>query len=187
LIWTIALTNIYRSTHSRIAASRWIYANIPCGATIANEHWDDALPLGLDGRGFSPCYTGIEMANYGVDNQQKINETIRNLERADYLVLSSNRLYGNIPRLPRRYPFTIEYYRMLFAGELGFSVAHISTSYPTIFGYEFNTDAAEEIFTVYDHPKVLIYKKDDTFNPEKLRMRFEEFPPGVIEPLVKGH
>ena len=47
--WAYAFTRIYTRPHSRIAASRWIYAHIPRGATLTYEEWDDPLPLDLDG------------------------------------------------------------------------------------------------------------------------------------------
>jgi hypothetical protein len=51
------------------------------------------------------------------------------LTQSDYLVLSSNRLYGSIPRLPLRYPMTSEYYRALFDGRLGFDKVAEFSSY----------------------------------------------------------
>jgi hypothetical protein len=38
-----------------------------------------------------------------------------------------------------------------------------------LFGIEFNDDRAEEQFTVYDHPKALIYRKTDDYNRERVR------------------
>ena len=37
LAWAYAFTRIYTQPHSRIAASRWIYANIPPGSTLTFE------------------------------------------------------------------------------------------------------------------------------------------------------
>ena len=41
------------------------------------------------------------------------------LERSDYIILSSNRLYNTIPRLPERYPLTSRYYELLMAEQSG--------------------------------------------------------------------
>ena len=44
-LWAFAFTRIYARPHSRVQASYWIYENVPRGSVIANEHWDDGLPL----------------------------------------------------------------------------------------------------------------------------------------------
>ena len=44
-IWTTAFSSIYRHDHPRIAASKWIYANVPMGSAISSEDWDDSLPV----------------------------------------------------------------------------------------------------------------------------------------------
>jgi 4-amino-4-deoxy-L-arabinose transferase-like glycosyltransferase len=46
-LWTTAFMSVYAGEHPRIAASKWIYANIPAGTTISAEDWDDTLPLDL--------------------------------------------------------------------------------------------------------------------------------------------
>ena len=186
ILWAFAFTSIYSKPHSRVTASNWIYENIPCRSKLANEHWDDGLPLRVGGRdGFGGCYVGVEFNHYWIDDQKKFNDTLGKLADSDYIILSSNRLYMSIPRLPKRFPFTIEYYRMLFSGELGFDRIKTFSSYPEIFGVQFNSDYAEEPFTVYDHPKVYIFKKNpQKFDLNKIRQRLASLPPGVQEPLT---
>jgi hypothetical protein len=185
LLWAVAITNIYRRPHTRIAASRWIYQNIPCGTTIATEHWDDGLPLRVDGKdGYGGCYKGVELENYHWDDSKKLNSLLDKIRAADYITISSNRLYGSIPRMPRRFPFTSEYYRMLFSGELGFSLEKIFSSYPTLGPLTFNDDAREELILNYDHPKVLIFKKSSNFSFEYVATKLRAFAPAVaITPL----
>jgi YYY domain-containing protein len=99
-----------------------------------------------------------------------------------------------VTRIPERYPLTTEYYRALigcpaekdviwcynvakpgqFEGQLGYKLAAVFESYPTLeipglFKYEFNDQFAEEAFTVYDHPKVLIFQKTDAFDAQAVR------------------
>jgi hypothetical protein len=180
LVWALAVTNIYRRPHTRIAASRWIYANIPCGSTISNEHWDDGLPLRVDGKdGFGGCYKGLEFENYQWDDPKKLESTLSKLRETDYIVISSNRLYGSIPRMPRRFPFTIEYYKMLFSGELGFSLEKIFSSYPSFGPLTLKDDTFEELLLNYDHPKVLIFKKTPNFDIEYVSKKLGSFAPHV--------
>lgn len=179
LFWATAFMTIYTRPVSRVAASRWIFANVPRGAVIGNEHWDDPLPLRVDGldpyggmyRGLSSSSDGV-MHWYDEDTPAKRAQAIQWLDEADYLVLSSNRLYLSIPRLPLRYPLTTKYYQWLFDGTLGFENVATITSRPQLFGIEINDDNAEEAFTVYDHPKVLIFKKTAQYSHAKTEQLF---------------
>lgn len=191
-VWAGAFFGIYLRPHTRVAASRWIYANVPEGAVVANEHWDWGLPLRIDGRNpFGGTYTGVEMQNYNEDTPEKLAQLVQWLDQADYIFLASNRLYASIPRLPARYPLTTTYYRALFAGELGFELAADFTSYPAAGPFVFPDQEnpfplmapdvapqgdlipvplppAEESFSVYDHPRVLIFQKSETYSRQRV-------------------
>ena len=68
MLWGWGFLAIYRRPLTRITASRWIYKNIPAGATVANEHWDDALPFSIDGKiSFRPsgAYQGLKSSSDG--------------------------------------------------------------------------------------------------------------------------
>lgn len=175
LFWAGAFTTIYTREVSRVAASHWIVHNIPQGSVIANEQWDDPLPLRVEGLDpFSSLFKGVptssdgELQMYGEDTPEKRDQVITWLDATDYIVLSSNRLYLSIPRLPLRYPMTTKYYQWLFDGTLGFKPVKTFTSYPQLFGVVINDDNAEEAFSVYDHPKVLIFQKTPAYSHEKL-------------------
>ena len=178
LIYAMAFSSIYSRMNSRIEASRWMYQNLPRGSTLANEHWDDWLPIGgLDGNtsyGDQGMFKSIEMANYEDDNPDKLNRMVDNLTQADFIVLSSNRLYDSIPRLPMRYPLTSRYYKLLFSGKLGFERIEDFTSYPTVLGLRIPDQVAEESFSVYDHPRVQIFQKTAAFDPEKVRQELSK-------------
>jgi YYY domain-containing protein len=117
-------------------------ANAPISAKttiMANEHWDDGLPLSIAGRNaFGSYYDGLktssdgQMQNYAEDEPSKLNNMLNWLDEVDYLNISSNRLYASIPRLPWRFPLTTEYYRSLFSGELGFELAADFNSMPRV-------------------------------------------------------
>ncbi len=146
------------------------------GAAIANEHFDDPLPFSMDGRiafGAGP-YRGLELKLYDEDTPEKLEELLDTLDEADYISMSSGRLWQSIPRLPMRYPVTTRYYELLFAGKLGFEKVAEFHSYPRLFGIEFDDTWAEEQFTVYDHPKVLIYRKTEDYDREKVKAMLSE-------------
>ena len=152
------------------------------GAVIANEHFDDPLPFNMFGytafggglyRGLDLTYPGGGHADqlplYDEDTLGKLEMLLEALDQADYVIMSSGRLWQSIPRLPMRYPMTTRYYELLFAEELGFEKAAEFHSYPRLLGIEFDDTRAEEQFTVYDHPKVLIYQKGDDYDRERAR------------------
>ncbi|MBI3968697.1 MAG: glycosyltransferase family 39 protein [Chloroflexi bacterium] len=179
-LWALAFMAIYVRPHSRVVASEWIYRNIPPGSVLALEHWDDALPLGFVFEGrlrrFEE-YRKVDMNLYDDDDQRKVDLILNNLRAADYVILTSNRLYDSIPRLPERYPITTRYYEQLFAGQLGYKLVAQFTSYPGLFGITIVDDRADESFTVYDHPKVLIYQKVEALPTAELAAKIA--PPGV--------
>lgn len=185
LCYAFAFSSIYSKPNSRVTASLWIYNNIPAGSTLANEHWDDWMPIGgLNGKdsyGDGGMYKSVEMTNYDDDTLDKLNMFVNNLTAADYVILSSNRLYDSIPRLPMRYPMTIRYYQLLFGGQLGFQRIAEFTSYPTLFGIQFPDQVAEESFSVYDHPRVQIFKKTAAFNADQVRQLLAQ---GLKAPVV---
>jgi YYY domain-containing protein len=149
---------------------------ISAGAAIANEHFDDPLPFNMDGRiGFgSGPYRGLDLKLYDEDTPGKLDELLDTLDEADYISMSSGRLWQSIPRLPMRYPVTTRYYELLFDEKLGFEKAAEFHSYPRLFGIEFDDTWAEEQFTVYDHPKVLIYRKTEDYDREQVRAMLTE-------------
>jgi len=175
LFWALAFIQIYRHPITRVQATEWIYENIAPGSTIATEHYDDPLPFNMFGyNAYGGMYQGIELTNYWEDTPEKLEKLLTDLDQADYVIMSSGRLSTSIPRLPMRFPFTTRYYQLLQAGELGFEKAAQFTSYPRLFGIEFNDDRAEEQFTVYDHPKVQVYRKAAGFDVDTVRAQLTE-------------
>jgi len=156
--WAFAFTNIYRQTTTRVAASDWIYENVPPDATIAVEHWDDAIPF----KTVEPpphTYSGVELTVYDPDNEEKIKTLYSALENTDYIFITSDRARKTIGELPNDYPIMTRYYSKLDTGELGYKKVKEFSSYPQLFGFEINDSSAEEAFWVYDHPTVRIYEK----------------------------
>lgn len=155
---------------------------------IANESWDEGLPFRLDGFDpFGQLYTGITNEIRWSDSESKKEMLLDVLERADYLVLPSQRSIWSAVRIPKTYPMTLRYYEALFDGSLGFTKA-ASFSRPFRLGDVYISDlvgeirigaapelpiynlrllAAEEAFSVYDHPPVWIFRKTDAFSIEK--------------------
>jgi hypothetical protein len=167
VIWALAFFSIYLKPQTRILASEWVYSNISYGAKILNEQWDDGLPIPITH--FNPGqYQITSLAMYDTDNAGKTEYLSANLSSANYIIFNSRRLYGTLIHLTTEYPITSRYYKLLFAGKLGYQEVVQFSSYPSILGLEINDDASEETFQVYDHPKVIIFKNIAHFNTQQL-------------------
>jgi YYY domain-containing protein len=157
------------------------------GAAISNEtDYDYPLPFRVNGYdAFGGIYRGdLTLQVYWDDNPEKLARYVDMLSQADYILIPTNHQYGQITRLPERYPLTTLYYRELigcpegkdiswcyfvakpgqFEGRLGYDLAAVFETYPTFRPIVINDQAAEEAFTFYDHPKVLIFKKSKDFD-----------------------
>jgi hypothetical protein len=191
LTWAYAFVKaVYLQDHTRIQASRWIYENIPTGSVISNESWDEGLPLQFDGYDSADqLYRGITMEVRWFDDEHKKEMFLDNLPIVDYIFLPSQRAIWSTSRIPKTYPMTIEYYRALFDGRLGFDLVAMFTSpiqigpleisdvggtvawghQPTIPVFDGSFFGAEEAFSVYDHPPVWIFKKRADFDINNVR------------------
>ena len=164
LIWPLSFLRIYCQPHSRITASAWIYQHLPAGATLSCEYWDDCLPLFLPNN--NPAAYQKEIIDfYPPDDAQKWQKINQQLAKVDFLIISSNRVWKPMIENPERYPQTAQFYQDLFAGRLAWKKLAEFTSYPGFppFGkpwFIFKDEEAEESFTVYDHPRVFIFKKN---------------------------
>ncbi len=161
----------------------------------ANESdWDDGLPLRIDGYdGYGGIYEGgLNFQMYWDDNEEKRDRFIGTLNSADYIFISSNRQWGTTTRIPERYPMSTAFYQALvgcpddvnllvcysqaepgmYAGQLGFDLVEVFQSNPSIGTRQRNDQLAEEAFTVYDHPKVFIFKKSADYDASKVRQFF---------------
>jgi len=163
-LWALAFTNIYRRPLSRVQASVWMIDNLPAKSTITCEAWDDCVPFSTQGK--QADFNVVQMGPYGADLSDPTSDMLKFIDEADYIALSSNRLYGSIPRTPAKWPMTSNYYKLLFEEKLGFRLKKTFTSYPSLFGITIPDSGAEEVFTVYDHPKVYLFEKTDEYSPE---------------------
>jgi hypothetical protein len=154
-LFLLSFLNIYKYPNTRIEASLWLKNNLPANSVILREHWDDGIPVGN-----TFGHITDELAMYDSDQNpakwQKINQQ---LNTGDYLIIASNRLWKPITNLKDKYPLSSKFYNDLFAGKLPYLKIKEFIHTPNIFGFKINDQNADESFTVYDHPQVLIYKK----------------------------
>jgi len=181
---------IYLKDHTAVNASNWLKINAKNNEIIIQEHWEESLP-NLDHIKISN--NRLEM--YNPDTLSKFDQILNNLNEADYYVIFSNRLYGTIPRLQERYPISTVFYEKLFEESLGYTIIHYEKKSMNLFNINYEEDFfsrikikqpelidnyeekflinlnlgwADESFSVYDHPQIIIFKNEKKYSKEKL-------------------
>jgi YYY domain-containing protein len=167
--------------------------------TAIESTWDDPLPLGMNGYnnfGYDDGIYGnvLNFEMYWDDTNSKLARMENILDQTDVIYITSNRQWGTIPRVPERYPLSTEYYRDLlgcpanddllkcyqnaqpgmYQGKLGFDLVQVFQSNPNLGSFQINDQSAEEAFTVYDHPKVLIFRKNASYNSQAVHSLLEK-------------
>ncbi len=186
IFYSFAYVGIYTKPHPLVQAANWANTNIERDEVVIIEEWEWTTYLGP--------YKKEIIHVYATDTPDKIDIIAGNLSNADYIFLATNRAYAAISRLPERYPYTSRYYEQLFSGELGFELAYCSTLYPSFAGITIIDDTfsrgnlpvpegikecspsgavinlgyADETFTVFDHPKSMIFRKNRDLTQQEI-------------------
>jgi YYY domain-containing protein len=160
------------------------------GTAVANESsWDDGQPLRIDGYdGFGGIYQGdLNFELYWDEDANKVTRFMDVLDRTEYIFITSSRQWGSLPRIPERFPLTVTYYRALIGcpedktvescfinaqvsnvhNDYGFELVQVFENAPQLGLLKINDQGAEEAYTVYDHPKVLIFHKTADYDSAK--------------------
>lgn len=178
--WSLGMVTIHHETHSRVAASRWLWANTPAGSVLINESpWDDALPVPVrrPGRteliwpGLDDDFSFLSLNLEYPDDEQKARNIAGRLDQADYLIVSSDRMRKPILALSERFPLTTAYYGMLASGDLCFERIYERRPGYRVLGVTLDDSDAQETWTVYDHPSVEIYRKTGCYDREQTERR----------------
>ena len=176
--YALAFQRIYANPHPAVAASRWIQENLPPGsAIISDNHWDEFIPELYR-------YEVWQFPAYEPDNVAKMAELAGRLAEAEYLVFYSHRPYVSVASDPERFPYSLNYYRQLFGGGLGYRLERSFTSYPQLAGIalvddpisraglprpeplnpepapflSLNLGYADDNVVGYDHPRVMLFR-----------------------------
>ncbi len=190
-LYALSFAALYAVPHPADRASDWLNANAPEGSLMLKEHWEEGI-RSLE------RYQHRELPLYNADTPEKIAQVATDLADGDYLLFYSSRLFGTIPRLPEDYPIpygmTREFYPLLFAGALGYELVRVEQEYPSLLGVSLVNDVygranltppdgigaftpgglrihmgfADESFSVYDHPQVLIFENTGNRNAAQL-------------------
>jgi 4-amino-4-deoxy-L-arabinose transferase-like glycosyltransferase len=181
IFYTVAYLNVYRQEDVRTQASRWVQANIPEGSTVL-INISYATPL-LSTMFFKPGFYDSNTVGFGrdyfvqkdyftikvlnlftyasssLDSPDKFRKYVRErLENVDYIIMSDEH-YEQFSHRPREYPAVVQFFKKLFSQRLGFQLIKTFKTHPVLFGRTINDDRSELTFRLFDHPKVMIFKR----------------------------
>lgn len=141
----------------------------PSGTASRGAELLDAVAAGY--------YAPVDLRMVEEDDERKRQRLIEELDAAEWLIVPNNRFYDSMRRNPLRFPLSTRFYDALFAGELGYARHLVVGSMPRLGGWSIDDQAlpapgrgigegrpwagwaAEEAFSVYDHPSVFIFRK----------------------------
>ncbi|MBZ5589039.1 MAG: DUF2298 domain-containing protein [Acidobacteriia bacterium] len=155
--YLLAFLAIYARPHSAVTASTWFYDHAEAGSKVLTQDWDEGFPFSLPGHQ-PDRFKVVQFGFYETDSPAKVKHLANELASSDWLVLQTKRLYGAISRVPKKFPLTDNFFRELFAGDLGYTLVKEVASRPELFGIQLPTELADESFSVYDHPKAVIFR-----------------------------
>jgi YYY domain-containing protein len=176
LVYAAAFLSIYTRPHSAVTASEWFYAHVPTGSRVAIQDWDEGFPLPLPGLQ-GDRYRIVSLSLYAQDGPEKADVLSREMAAAEYLVFQTKRIYGAVTRAPEKFPLTNRAFRLLFAGDLGYTLVKDVASRPGLLGVTLPTELADESFSVYDHPKALVFHNTGHLDAGEIRRRMETATP----------
>jgi YYY domain-containing protein len=209
LFYSFAYMHVYWAPNPWIDASVWIFKHIPPGSMILTEAWDDGLPTSVDptqdprmdkfmgpGSYRQEGITVYELHGFPTDDSPiKKNYYANILQKGDYISIASKKLWYTLteetpefrPHGFNAYPVTSRYYRCLWSGLLGYKMVGEFHNFPSFLGWEHPDDMAEESFSVYDHPRVYIFKKVETVPPERILKLLEtdDYVKGINRDLMR--
>jgi len=169
----VLFLTVYFLPNIRFTASEWIYKNIPADSQILYDTGNVVdLPIRSPNFQFPISnFSSISFDFYHLDETSELfPKLLESLESADYIIVPSRRIFSNHLRFPEKFPLTVRYYQLLFSGELGFTpVVKIEPIYSQIF----KDEQAEETFSVFDHPTVRVYKKNNRLNKSQYETLFK--------------
>ncbi|KAA0250405.1 MAG: hypothetical protein EDX89_22810 [Acidobacteria bacterium] len=174
--WALAFLSIYARPHSAVTASEWVYANVPKGARVLTQDWDEGFPFALGAARTPERYRLRSFPFYDPDSPGKSRRLAEELAASDYVALQTKRIYGAVSQAKGKYPDTSRAFALLFAGDLGFELVADVASRPRLFGFELPTELADESISVYDHPRALVFRNVERLPKAGLEERLASEP-----------
>jgi hypothetical protein len=148
------------STDSRIAALEYAVKNIPTNAYILSEPSDLGVLPFQDAFPDFNTFNFYDLAAYSSDATPL--QLKQQLAAARYILLPSQRILQSRMQNPKRFPKGHTFYESLLSGKLGFKKIY-ETPCDIFCKITYLGDPVywwEQTATVFDHPTVMLFKKE---------------------------
>lgn len=166
LLHGFAFTAIYAEPDARVAAARWLDANVhPHDVVAVEDPPGYGPPLGSPSPAIERAplrYETLWPGFYQIYERKTADERRRHLyeilQRVDWLTISEGHR-AEFTAAPELRPVESAFYRDLDAGLFPFEKVREFKSYPRLVRWTLKDDGAEVLFRVFDHPRVEIWRR----------------------------
>ena len=173
VVWGVAYLWAFAQPHPHRTATKFLNSVVSEGQTVAFETWDEHVAI-------RPHGPRVELPSYELpDNQAKVEDWCQRLARADWVVLTSNRVWRTVIANADRYPRTARLYKLLLSGKAGFLPLTTVHREPHILGLRLPVQLADESFVNYDFPEVVILRRVEEVDAKELARRSARPLPGL--------
>lgn len=169
----LAQAALYQATDARITAWQWLQSQLHDGERIAIEPVDLGPPYAI------PSTLKVETRALPLidpPSPQKLTQIADNLASSDWLIIASRRHYGVLPRLTGRFPEMCGYYDALWSQRLGYRIVETFKRRPALPSMIDPEVQAEETFTVFDSPTVIILANAEHLPPDRIKAQILAAP-----------
>ena len=149
---------LYQTEDARIQLWNWLSPKIVSGDTVAIEPRDVGPPFPTRSMVHPKIAVLPLLKPY---DDAKIYAVAAILAKSDWMIISSRRHIGVLPRLTNRFPEMCGYYAALFGGALGYRRIRTFRRRGPLFGLFDMERLAEETFTVFDAPSTILLRNHD--------------------------
>ncbi len=165
-IYGVAFASLYTREDSRIQAARWIDKHIPANSRIGVERGGFSMRGMINSEKYSVrvINMGMLFTLRGFTTCKRefifLQDKLRDL---DYIAITDVNRYQQFTAAPELVPGGAAFYQTLVDGELGFDLVQRFKHYPSLGSIAFKDDGREPTFVGFDHPTVMIFKKNTTY------------------------
>ena len=163
-LYGVAFASLYTRDDSRIQAARWIDEHVPANSSIGVERGAFSMRGMIDPGKFSirvfQTLMLFEMRGFATCKGE-LYWLKRQLDALDHIAITDVNRYQHFTAVPELIPGGAAFFEALVEGELGFDLVRRLKNYPSVGGLEFRDDGSEPSFTGFDHPAVMVFRKDE--------------------------